>query len=300
MSGFDDYIKKEFLDYSPDVSPGMWERIVVEKERQKKPFGFWLWFLENRKVWLAAMLIGSFVVTGILLYKVNSNDVAFKNIKHSAVYNSYTNNNSSSTENKTSVSLSGMKKPVAVTGSNKSNTNQVTGITALTSGNKSVYHTAEKEVTSAVRNSSAHPKTTRIKTQKMITASSDETFISSPIWQENKKITSPETATNKKSENKILTDKMNFESVPLWIKKYDSKNASSSSLKNAIHFPECPTVEKDAALNKKYFEVYMGPDYGIRSMTDTAVTEYPVLFGLQRRVKIYPGIYEWSEFKNRA
>jgi hypothetical protein len=34
--------------------------------------------------------------------------------------------------------------------------------------------------------------------------------------------------------------------------------------------PECPTVEKDIAGNKQYFEAYISPDYGIRTLTDTS------------------------------
>jgi hypothetical protein len=37
-----------------------------------------------------------------------------------------------------------------------------------------------------------------------------------------------------------------------------------------LHLPECPTVEKDIAGNKQYIEAYISPDYGIRTLTDTA------------------------------
>ena len=41
-----------------------------------------------------------------------------------------------------------------------------------------------------------------------------------------------------------------------------------------MHLPECPTIEKEAAGNKKYIEVYIAPDYAIRTLTDTANSVY--------------------------
>jgi|GEM_PF-648180 hypothetical protein len=41
-----------------------------------------------------------------------------------------------------------------------------------------------------------------------------------------------------------------------------------------LHLPECPTVEKNAAGNKQYLEAYIGPDYGIRTLSDTSNPSY--------------------------
>jgi hypothetical protein len=46
------------------------------------------------------------------------------------------------------------------------------------------------------------------------------------------------------------------------------------NISTKIYLPECPTVEKDVAGNKQYVEVYVGPDYSIRSLTDTANSAY--------------------------
>jgi Outer membrane protein beta-barrel domain len=37
-----------------------------------------------------------------------------------------------------------------------------------------------------------------------------------------------------------------------------------------LNLPECPTVEKNTAGNKQYVEAYIGPDYGIRTLTDSS------------------------------
>jgi len=45
------------------------------------------------------------------------------------------------------------------------------------------------------------------------------------------------------------------------------------SLPNVIS-PGCPTFEKDAAGNKTYFEVYGGPDFAFRNLSDTGNSAY--------------------------
>ena len=41
QSPFDDYVKKQFNEYSPDVPGHIWENIVAAK-RNSKPKGFWI------------------------------------------------------------------------------------------------------------------------------------------------------------------------------------------------------------------------------------------------------------------
>jgi len=44
----------------------------------------------------------------------------------------------------------------------------------------------------------------------------------------------------------------------------------ADNISTKLNLPECPTIEKDIAGNKQYLEVYISPDYGIRSLTDTS------------------------------
>jgi hypothetical protein len=51
----------------------------------------------------------------------------------------------------------------------------------------------------------------------------------------------------------------------------------ADNISTKLSFPECPTIEKDIAGNKQYLEVYISPDYGIRSLTDTSKSSAALL-----------------------
>ena len=48
----------------------------------------------------------------------------------------------------------------------------------------------------------------------------------------------------------------------------------SLSFNPVFYLPDCPTIENDAAGNKRYFEFYAGPDYAFRSLQDTGNSAY--------------------------
>src|SRR6185436_21119758 len=55
-----------------------------------------------------------------------------------------------------------------------------------------------------------------------------------------------------------------------------SKKQADAKLKLSPfkYLPGCPTFEKDAAANKTYVEVYGGPDFAMRSFSDTGNSVY--------------------------
>ena len=41
-----------------------------------------------------------------------------------------------------------------------------------------------------------------------------------------------------------------------------------------VNLPGCPSIEENAAGNKNYIEIYAGPDYAFRSLSDTGNSTY--------------------------
>jgi hypothetical protein len=68
---FDDHIKDQFSNYSPDVHPRIWEKIVAEKEK-KRPAGFWVSMFNNRNKLLLLGLIIALSSGGTWLYYHNN------------------------------------------------------------------------------------------------------------------------------------------------------------------------------------------------------------------------------------
>jgi hypothetical protein len=76
-----------------------------------------------------------------------------------------------------------------------------------------------------------------------------------------------------------------------------ARELNNSKIINPLHvkLPDCPTLEKNAAGNKKYWEVYAGPDYALenyKSYGDTASANYlekesPVQNSHQHSAQVY-------------
>ena len=67
-----------------------------------------------------------------------------------------------------------------------------------------------------------------------------------------------------------------------WSQQYDSNNNKTRDLEAYalrtflpnIYLPGCPSIEKNAAGNKTYFEVNAGPDIALRTLSDTGNSAY--------------------------
>ena len=71
---FDEHIKEQFSNYSPDVPPRIWEKIIAEKDK-KRPAGFWVSILNNRGKLLLLGLIIALSSGGTWLYYNKSKPV---------------------------------------------------------------------------------------------------------------------------------------------------------------------------------------------------------------------------------
>ena len=71
----------------------------------------------------------------------------------------------------------------------------------------------------------------------------------------------------------MLFRSLNF-SVQKYLVKQKIRKTETLSFNPITYFPDCPSFEKDASGNKKYFEFYLGADYAIRSLHDTGNSAY--------------------------
>ena len=64
---FDEHIREQFSNFSPEVHPRIWENIMAERDK-RKPAGFWLTLFNGRNKLLLAGLIIALSTGGALIY----------------------------------------------------------------------------------------------------------------------------------------------------------------------------------------------------------------------------------------
>ena len=259
---FDEHIKEQLGNYTPDVHPRIWEKIIAEKNK-KRPAGFWVSMLNNRSKLLLLGLAITLSSGGTWLY-----------------YNKF------STAKESTVAVADTKKamPATVTKTNipaneNAADNQITS-TQLTS------NPAAANDMYAGSNTGLNTKTiTRLTIVSPAAETDDSKAYTTNSTKGNKKyytglgnvLVNTTTATNEEDEyaeqEETLLGRLTFNAEKISEKR---KSGKGDQLRfNAVVFlPGCPGVEKDAAGNKRYFEFYAGPDYAFRSLQDTGNSAY--------------------------
>ena len=267
---FDDHIKNQFSNYTPDVHPRIWEKIIAEKDK-KRPAGFWVTMLNSRNKFLLLGLIVALSSGGAWLYyntntktktdfisitdarKVNSN-IGDKNVE--TTDQPLPHNPSA---NQHSVNL-----PLNTTTDNKATAEDIAG------GNN---HALSFNSNTKTNIFSPSP------------FADDETVNTTDNHTRNKKhyaglgnvlvnATTPDTEEDEYAEpGGTLLGRLTFNAEKI-TEKRKSRKKEAPHFNPVVFLPGCPSVEKDAAGNKKYFEFYAGPDYAFRSLQDTGNSSY--------------------------
>jgi hypothetical protein len=261
---FDDNIKEQFQNYSPDVHPRIWENIVKEREK-RKPVGFWLNFFNGRNVLLLTAVL---IVAGSGAYILLKGPGAGKE-------NIITANAKSTSAKQTSNSPAGEKN-------NNTNGKLVTGsagepvaeplnndaavIAGNTNNNYKVQHSA---TTSSVRvytpfatTGENQPGGTPAKKNKNNAGENNEYDIADTY----------SSAAGITAEDYYLK-RLLFDGLQI-VKAEKKTPALNSRTVPNVNLPGCPTFERDAAGNKTYIEVYGGPDIAFRNLSDTGNSAY--------------------------
>lgn len=270
---FDNNIKEQLSNYTPEVHPGIWDNIVSKREK-RKPVGFWYSFFNGRNVVLLAVLL---LTTGggayMLLSKDSKKDTvtaevhAVKNITTTAPGTTDGNDNANTITDNTTTTAVGDPAPSAATSNSLNNTikgsatvndsksDAAGGHSYLTAGHHKI-HTRSGDVGEDDYNSSSNGRN-----KKNQTGTSTATI-------SNEEIPAEDEATNNYNLRRMLF--ADFQKITSGKK---TATLANRSLPN-IALPGCPTFEKDAAGNKTYFEIYAGPDIALRNLSDTGNSAY--------------------------
>lgn len=280
-SPLEEHIKEKFRDYSADVPPHIWENILAAKER-RKPVGFWFNFL-NKNLLLAFI---SLVIagTGIILYKnmdpienkktTTANEQAELNTAKKDV------NHSTKTIIKSGNDISNEHTVMPENGNRKisstdlHNLNSVKVITAKNGSlesekgqlahNRKFVKSAATNVISGESDENNITKAGKTKKQKYLQGSSAMT-VENPISFEDENTIDPASKEFLLQRLLLYPDLIRFEKVNI---------STITKINNPRLNIPCPEAEKNAAGNKRYVEVYGGPDYAFRSITDTGNSAY--------------------------
>lgn len=272
---FDEHIKDQFLDYTPQVHPRIWENIARERER-RKPVGFWFSLLNTRNI----LILGALLLTaGGGAYILFNNAPAAH--KTAAAVDATTQNTPAENKNEAAA------VPVETNrenGPSASTTNPSTSLTPSapvnTSGNTGINNTANNKTAGADNNRLF----VAAKNNTPADAEVNDHSFSSP-GKTKKYQSAARQKITVKNGLAVAADEEAMEedeayALPLLFfaaEKNTSPKATAVLSKHTttkITDPGCPTIEKNAAGNKTYVEAYAGPDYAFRSMSDTGNSAY--------------------------
>jgi hypothetical protein len=265
---FDEHIKEQFSNYAPDVPPRIWENIIAEREK-RRPVGFWFTLFNGRNILLFLGLLLAGGSGAWLLFKKSPTPTNNeKNTAQSPVErNKLTSADpSSSSENKNN-NLVTVTDPTTGAGTTS----------ILNEQNNTIANNPSRELITG--------KTAAVTAIRIYSPSLPSSVNDDPA-KHNKKGAGFTSSLNK---NNVETGdaEVGYDNIPVQgtllsrliygAQLITATKKQTEELKTRSPFgflPGCPAFEKDAAGNKKYFEFYAGPDFAIRSLSDTGNSAY--------------------------
>ncbi|MEI8058520.1 MAG: hypothetical protein WCG67_00070 [Ferruginibacter sp.] len=250
---FDEHIKEQFLEYTPQVHPRIWDNIIKEREK-RRPIIFWFNFFNSKTILLiAGLLIVSSAGTYFIFHTkpdINQNNSTARSIEK----------NEGPQIPLTPPFNNTIKKATKATIANldKSNTAEIHTSNTFQSLKENAGESKMKVQSSDAEEDKAYQNTT--KKSSNIESNNDHTIgdahiiMNSDLLQE-----------SRLSKLYFIAEKSASEKQTLSLRQ---------RLLSNINLPGCPLIEKDAAGNKRYFEIYAGPDIAFRSLSDTGNSAY--------------------------
>jgi hypothetical protein len=255
---FDEHIKDQFSNYTADIHPRIWENIIAERDK-KRPAGFWILMFNNRNKLLLSGLIITLGIGGALSYY--SKNISSKDYKLTETGIDRVNNK---TENKTgrlTNKPSGNQVPNSggIAGNVPAFDNTVNTNPALFVNSK-----LKSDISAPLSESDGAVTQTGKGNKKYYTGLGNVLInITTPYLEED---------VNKETGGTLL-GRLTFNAEKITEERRTGKK-ETLRFNPVIFLPDCPSLEKDAAGNKTYFELYGGPDYAFRSLHDTANSAY--------------------------
>lgn len=264
---FDEHIKEQFSNYSPDVNPRIWENIIASRER-RKPVGFWQSLFGNKnKLMLAALLL--VIGSGAGWLFMNNNNSVQTVAQTELQKDDDSRNRKEITESTNTPEQQGNPAVLDEQNINQGNNsaqNSGAGLSATGSAKFQVY---SPKLQSGIADNTADDNTTDIS--------------KSPSGKKRNKglggfLNISAESPGMKEDDDYATQGTLLGRLTFNAEKYSAKKKSKSNVlltfSPIIYLPDCPSMEKDASGNKKYLEIYAGPDYAFRSLSDTGNSAY--------------------------
>lgn len=273
MSNFDDFTKKQLDNYSPDVPSHIWENIVAARKK-KKPYPFVFKMFNKQNLLLVAGIIA--LLTGGAVYflktdkktAVTENDsIAQQHSTEKKLQQADSPNKNSKEIFKNDNSENSVVKadpaPEKITAEKQEvGLGDSRGSEADVSSSPTKKNSLLKEQLSSVpgsRNYQAYKKTKSVLKNKSTAPG---------IFNESNTTSTNDKENNLEEAGNFLTSLLMF---PEKITAEDRRGGRlNTSMLPALQSPPCPVIEKNAAGNKYYIELYAGPDYASKHFSDTA------------------------------
>jgi hypothetical protein len=271
---FDEHIKEQFKNYAPEVHPRIWENIIAEKNK-KRPTGFWVSMFNGRNKLLMLGLIITLSSGGALIY-FNKNFTVDN--KQTAVENKNI---------KTDINKGITKNDLPV--NQKLSDDNLNTIQVTKAENCTVVNTDQSLLLNDVIKVGITSPSVQTDEDNSSTAKTGKGNKKYYTGLGNVLVNTTSPALTEVEDEYVgqgtLLGRLTYNAEKYTIKRNTDKQ-EPLSFNPIIYLPDCPTIEKDAAGNKRYFEFYAGPDYTFRSFHDTGNSAY-----LQKRK-------ESTEFKS--
>jgi hypothetical protein len=240
---FDDFVQKQFDGYKPEVGTHIWENIARKKEKQK-PVGFL--FSTIGKVAAIFLVILSCVGVGYYFtHNKSAKEVSVAKQKNISPTTNSSQENNSTTVNKNKKTLSTVDQVQPSEESLSAPTNSISNNSIAPQKRKSNKSSESKPI---------NENDIINHTRKNIDINGNTIVnISKNAAEENVNTALVATITNADLiiQNRLFIPTVNTKKVP------------------SLAFIPCPEAEKNAAGNKRYIEVYGGPDYIFKTYSDT-------------------------------
>jgi hypothetical protein len=282
---FDNHVKEQLGNYTPDVPPHIWDNIVARRKK-KKPGAFWLSFFSNRKllVALAFLLAGSGTAYWLLSPSSNKplqNTATKKTINNTsstpgnnniatAATNTIPNSSAAAGQTGSQPALAGNTPAAADNNDNPPQATPGDGHTKNPGGNPAGDTKSKGSNYSPLQfTPSASNLFIKRKQQYHLPIRLPAATAAAPTEAAQDNDNSP--ASEKAGKTAMTGGGTTLGSMLFAAEKNRAGKADARTLNSrqfpSLFMPDCPSVEDNAAGNKRYFDVYAGPDLGLRSFS---------------------------------
>jgi hypothetical protein len=262
---FDEHIKGKFNDYAPNVHPRIWENIINKREK-KRPAGFWFTFFNSRNILLLGALL--FVAGGSAYFLTTKHNTTKETIVAVNTQTKLPDNTVTAAVEKNNTAAKNINTDDnQSTSTTLNNKNSITDIT-----DNALVNTSKLVSPSSAR--------LKIKTHSALAVTGQDDVVLNftnhkkpPVTKNNNTGDFTAIVSGEPSLQNNFLQQLLFAAAE---KITADKQAAflNKRLSPDLALPDCPEIEKNAAGNKTYFEVYGGPDAAFRSLTDTANSAY--------------------------